>query len=162
MAGGALLIGVLRWSLSQEESSIDSFYERLRASNDFLVNSKKAYSFVKRLMSTAEQEEFRRNMWVYTELDNLEYCFEKYAYRFMTADTAHRALGVFNTRWQNEEFRNLAIELVERGRYNEDFIAMVQELPTNQDCQNRDSQQSTQTPVTAKPISATNNKARET
>jgi len=122
LAAGALLIGILRWSLSLQETSINSFYERLRASNEFLVEAIKAHKFVENLMTDSidgdKRENFKRDMWVYIELDNLEFCFEKYAYRFMTVDTAYRALGVFLTRCKNSPFKRYAKDLVNKGKYN--------------------------------------------
>jgi hypothetical protein len=67
-----------------------------------------------------DESSFRKSMYVYIELDNLEYLIEKYHLGFLRNTTALRGLLTFKTRCCSAEFRNLALKLAHTGGYNAD------------------------------------------
>jgi len=82
----------------------------------------------KRRMQLDIQNQTIINMYVFAEIDNLEYVFEKSRINIIDDEYALRAIKIFVARAENREFATIASELIEKGRYNHDFILAIQTL----------------------------------
>lgn len=91
--GAALTFGLtyIQWRLGKSEATFDKHYERLRAAND---NLDKFWSTV-HVASPGLLLDHRRNMLVFSELDNLEYVIGKYNALYADRLTLRRAVRHF-------------------------------------------------------------------
>ena len=100
---GAAIAGALlayqQWWAARTEVAFDKFYERLNYANQRFMEWPAARAM---MIRTAPGDE--REMYVYTELDNLEYAVEKYRIGFMGPDTALRAVHTFEYRCKEPRF----------------------------------------------------------
>jgi hypothetical protein len=67
-------------------------------------------------------------MYIFSELDNLEFIFQKAKFGLIYPEFAYRAVKIFIARAENDKFARRASQLVKSGRYNEDFQNLVTEL----------------------------------
>jgi hypothetical protein len=133
LAIGAILIGYQQWQTVRIELSIDKFYERLTLSNRRLDDSVAARNMLRSspLDTVEEQEErnrYERAMYVYAELDNLEYVIEKYYRGLMDPGVALRSLHLFRGRCEYANFRGAALYLASVASYNESTLHLVRRL----------------------------------
>jgi hypothetical protein len=97
---GALLLGLQQFRLARNEVSLDTFYDRLDVTNRRL----EACEHPRPLVDCWDEDDrdddrtFARKMYVYREIDNLDYAIAKYRIGFMSPDNAHRALRTFRSR----------------------------------------------------------------
>jgi hypothetical protein len=69
------------------------------------------------------------DMWVFAELDNLEYIIEKYAWGFITATQARRALETFRSRCQHDPtFTQRAREFSRESAYSTTTCQVVEQI----------------------------------
>jgi hypothetical protein len=122
---GALYLGFQQWRASRREISLDKFYERLLATNQKLKDWPAARPFagpwnVDGNADAAEENcHFQRKMYIYLELDNLEYSLAKYRIGYMTSEDAYRGLMTFCQRCcASPEFREGAEKAVENIAYD--------------------------------------------
>lgn len=88
---GALYLGFQQWTLTRGALALDKFYERLAATNQKLDEYSGAREFAGPWRDNHEEDEnlaFERKMYVYMELDNLEYAIAKYNIGYMSASNA--------------------------------------------------------------------------
>jgi hypothetical protein len=109
VALGAVLVGTQQFAASRNEVSLDKFYDHLQVTNDRLEEYRATREFVGLLFGTTgnliDDDEFHRRMYVYRELDNLEYSIAKYRIGFMSRDNANRSMRTFKARCVvSEEF----------------------------------------------------------
>jgi hypothetical protein len=121
---GALSLGFQQWTLTRGALALDKFYERLAATNQKLDEYSGAREFAGPWRDNAEEDEnlaFGKKMYVYMELDNLEYAIAKYNIGYMSASNAYRSLRTFRQRCDGSlEFCKLASKCVEENLgYNE-------------------------------------------
>ncbi|MBW3634593.1 MAG: hypothetical protein KY456_16360 [Chloroflexi bacterium] len=100
LGAGALWLGLQQFRLARNEVSLDKFYDRLDITNCRLEASADTRSLVDCWEENGQDNErtFARKMYVYRELDNLEYAIAKYRIGFMQPDNAYRALRTFRSR----------------------------------------------------------------
>lgn len=123
---GTLMVGFVQWREARHENSMDKYYERLDFANRRRENGKGvAYEMDRALEPEASEPDRDRMMYVYAELDNLEYVAEKYRLGYMTARQACRGLRAFQRRCFNRDFRNLALKRVQSGDYNRGTARIV-------------------------------------
>jgi hypothetical protein len=113
---GALLLGYQQWKEARHESSMEKYYERLDLPNR--RTSAPVYSMMKEIPNGTDESEPARMMYVYLELDNLEYVIEKYKLGYMRPKQACRGLRTFQRRCLAPEFRKRARQRVQFGDYN--------------------------------------------
>jgi hypothetical protein len=113
---GALYLGFQQWSAARRELSLDKFYERLAATNRKLDEYRGARDFAGPWRDKHEEDEdlaYERKMYVYLELDNLEYAIAKYNLGYMSSSDAYRSLRTFRQRCDaSPEFCKLALNCV--------------------------------------------------
>jgi hypothetical protein len=74
------------------------------------------------------EENYDIAMYVYVEMDNLEYVIEKYIRGFMEPRDALRGLNCFKSRCVSSEFRRLACQQVEIAGYKPMTIDIVNKV----------------------------------
>ena len=114
---GAFVIGLRQFLMNQEMTSYESFYARLDIVNSRLNEWPSARSLVSQFWGKGDDETFQRMMYVYNELDNLEYWLVKYQRGFMHPDDALRGLLLFQSRCNSTEFSRLALLQVDNAGY---------------------------------------------
>lgn len=88
-----------QWRRARQEASFEKFYERLDMANKRMVA-------VMEQVAAGHDPKSRENpvglsiydMWVFTEVDNLEYAIEKYRLGYMSGKHFDRALATFESR----------------------------------------------------------------
>lgn len=129
LAGGAFLVGLQQWKLSRAELAFDKFYERLDIVNNRLDQWPAARNMVKQFWGEADiDEEYQKRMYVYVEIDNLEYATQKYKMRFMVLDDVYREVTLFESRCVSEEFRCYASSQVDVAGYRQDTREIVHRI----------------------------------
>lgn len=124
---GVAFAGLYQWRSSKYETSIDEFYKRLSYTNTKLIEWESSRVLLSK--EWVDEKVFQREMYVYLELDNLEYIIQKYQHGFMEPHDAHRALTCFSSRCKNSHaFKALAEENVEKGGYKPDTRYAVHHL----------------------------------
>ena len=119
VALGAFILGYQQWRSARFETSIDKFYERLEASNRKLHEWTTARELIGALDN---QLNFQQSMYVFSEIDNLEYVIQKYKYGYMSTDQALRGVKTFKSRCIHDKFRERAQSCLEMGGYNPETI----------------------------------------
>ena len=109
---GAFILAYQQWDEAKNETSIDKYYERLDLTNSRLNDWSAARAMLPDFWKAQDRESFEKTMYVYLELDNLEYAIEKYRLGYMSATVAYRSLETFKSRAESPEFRKLALEYV--------------------------------------------------
>ncbi len=114
---GALALGFHQWCASRNEISLDRFYDRLEVTNRILDERKEVRPFAGpwyRVEGSQNQHDkdaiYHTSMYVYRELDNLEYAIAKYKLGYMSPENALRSLRTFRARCNSsQEFCKLAL-----------------------------------------------------
>jgi hypothetical protein len=117
VALGAFILGYQQWRSARFETSIDKFYERLEASNKRLQEWATAREL---LGAVDDQQSFQQSMYVFSEIDNLEYVVQKYKYGYMSAEQARRGVKTFKARCKHDKFRERARSCIKLGGYTEE------------------------------------------
>jgi hypothetical protein len=116
LGAGALAVAYVEWLLSRRESSMDKFYERLRIANDYR----------RAVKSPDELAISEVRLYVFSELDNLEYVIERYRFGYMSAALALRGVKTFESRLENiPGFTELVQELLLGSGYSENTHRVV-------------------------------------
>lgn len=99
-------VGYLQWRAARHEITLDKLYDKLD-----LANKKFDAWRIEHLKGNPEKlEDHLHTMFVFAELDNLEYVLEKYQLGYASRELAERALRNFESRCsESERFRNTAL-----------------------------------------------------
>ena len=101
VAAGLLIGGYFEWTLARREASLDKFYERLCIANDSnekLNAAELTKGDVVSLKNTTLQ------LYVYREIDNLEYVLQRYRHGFLDPVLAARGVATFASRLKVPDF----------------------------------------------------------
>ncbi|MEA2601544.1 MAG: hypothetical protein QOF89_2536 [Acidobacteriota bacterium] len=129
VAFGALVLGYQQWGEARHEASMEKYYERLDIANRRReVATHSVFEMMKSSIPELANEDPARLMYVYVELDNLEYVVGKYRLGFMSPGQACRGLRTFQRRCLSPEFRKIALLRVGAGDYGRDLIKVVQRV----------------------------------
>jgi hypothetical protein len=93
ITGVAFAIGLVQWRRARYESSFEKYYDRLKLANDRFDEARK--SKLKCPANPSELQNHLYSMFVFSELDNLEYILEKQGLRYVHRDLVNRTLGHF-------------------------------------------------------------------
>jgi hypothetical protein len=119
LALGALVLGYQQWREAREEASMEMYYERLDIANRRRECAPSAiHKVVKNSIPELAREDPAVLMYVYVELDNLEYVAGKYRLGYMRAGQAFRGLRTFQRRCLAEDFRRIARIRARGGDYH--------------------------------------------
>jgi hypothetical protein len=133
-----LVFGYYQWRSSRYEKSMEDFYDRLNLANC----KREGADLVSRILGhpweltktdeaspvLSGYEEHQWSMYVYSELDNLEYVVERYRLGYMQPRHALRGLRTFYQRCVRPPFRNCALKCARCMAYNESTIHVVKRV----------------------------------
>jgi hypothetical protein len=126
---GAFVFGFRQWRSNQREISLEKFYDRLDIVNRRLDQWPGARKLVSHFWGEdCLGESYEKAMYVYVELDNLEYVLEKYTRGYMDAKDAFRGITTFESRCSSPEFRRLACQQVSKAGYRSSTIRIVNRI----------------------------------
>lgn len=120
------LASLHQWVQARAEYSLEKYYERLNSSNELLNRWESARALLGQYWES--NDVYERLMYIYVELDNLEYCLEKYRRGYMTTPDAYRGLRTFYSRCTSPEFRRLAIVHARQAGYKPEIIRIVENV----------------------------------
>lgn len=110
---GAFLFAYQQWREARFELSLEKFYDRLELANQRLEK-----------LDTTD----RFDMYIFTELDNLEYVIQKYKLDYMSTAHALRAIQTFRSRCEHKQFREKALFWVEVAGYHPTTTEVVKRI----------------------------------
>ncbi len=130
---GVFVLGYQQWRAARNEISMDKFYDRLDLANRRLDAWPAARAMVSHLWPLVPEDKqdinaFERVMYIYMELDNLQYVAEKYKLGYMNSEQALQGLRTFQSRCFSSDFRKLALHYVERAGYNSTVREIVKRV----------------------------------
>jgi hypothetical protein len=112
-----------QWRAARRETSLEKFYDRLKSTNDQLARFPCAIAMQWRYeldenwcLKKVDEAQWQKEMYVFTEIDNLEYAVEKYWIGFMSRESATRAAHTFLVRCTVPDFRVTALNIVNSRR----------------------------------------------
>ena len=112
VAVGLLIGGYVEWTLARRESSLDKFYERLCIANE---SNEKLNACELPGVGDVCLKNTALHLYVYREIDNLEYVLQRYRHGFLDAVLAARGVRTFASRLKVSDFRSALAELGELG-----------------------------------------------
>lgn len=137
----ALLIAYHQWKHLRNEVSIAGSLERLDIVNSYFRNPA-SHDTVEHFFGEEatwdegieDRQEWDRRMYVFMELDNLQYALEKYRLGYSSAYQAMRVVDVFAARCKSEAFLSTAQRLVSpnAGSYTHETCIAVSSLKKGQ------------------------------
>ncbi len=119
----ALAVAAWQWRAARHESAIDKFYERMKLANEMrLQAAESAFAHGRDVPivthGARDYADLAASFYVFTEIDNLEYCLHKYRYGFATRRITNRALETLQNRCDHlPEFREKVRILLMSGSY---------------------------------------------
>lgn len=125
---GALAFAYKQWRAAREEISLDKFYDRLDRANKTLNECKSARELMNPDWSREDSiPSYEHSMYIFMELDNLEYAVEKYSLGYMSSANAYRALSTFKSRCNKpSKFRDHVLACAGSFGYNQATINVVE------------------------------------
>lgn len=137
----ALLLAYHQWKHLRNEVSIAGSLGRLDIVNDYLRSSE-SHTTIKHFFGIEPtwddgigiHQEWDQRMYVFMELNNLQYGLEKYRLGYSSAYQAMRVVDVFAARCKSEIFLNLAQQLVspKAGSYTHETCIAVSHIKRGQ------------------------------
>ncbi|HYH47205.1 MAG TPA: hypothetical protein VEG34_16110 [Thermoanaerobaculia bacterium] len=123
---GALAFGYQQWREAREEASLERYYERLEYANKRRGDSPESvHKILKDLIPELADDDAAVLMYVFVELDNLEYAACKYRLGYMRPSQALRALRTFEGRCLSPDFRRIAYARVSRCADYHPYTTMI-------------------------------------
>lgn len=137
----AVLLAYHQWKHLRNEVSIAGSLERLDIVNSYFRNSN-SHDTIKHFFGDEptwddgieDRQEWDRRMYVFMELDNLQYALEKYRLGYSSAYQAMRVVDVFAARCKSEAFLSTTKQLVspKAGSYTRETCIAVSSLKIGQ------------------------------
>ncbi len=137
ITAAAIFFAYYQWMDGRREASLDKFYDRLALINTRYYEWKEARDVVPHFWgNSTDDADFRPRMYVYLELDNLEYVILRYQLGYLRAPLLRRAVRTFSSRCESPAFCKLANEIVNGAGYSQATVDVVsvlvaQATPTN-------------------------------
>jgi hypothetical protein len=139
---GAFLLGGKQWREAREENSMDRYYERLDTANRRRECAPESvHTMMKNSIPALAGEDPQVLMYVYVELDNLEYVAGKYRLGYMRPGQTLRGLRTFQRRCLSPKFRQIALTRIREGgdyhRYTAAIVERVCDAVTREEARER-------------------------
>lgn len=135
LGGYVVLVGYHQWIRAECNRNVEDAITRKSQLNDSIkTNIQLLYPYVGKVFGSAFDyvpepvETASRaiiNMYIFAELDNLEFIYQKVKFGLLYPEFAFRAVKIFLARTENEKFALRSSQLVVSGRYNLDFQKLV-------------------------------------
>ncbi len=128
VGGAAGIFTYQQWADSRREESLDRFYQRLGEVNSLYREWESARDLVPHFWEFApggDETAHQKQLYVYLELDNLEYMLVRYELGFVSQELLMRALRTFASRMVSKDFRDLATDQVDGAGYVKDTGEVV-------------------------------------
>lgn len=134
----AFLIAYIHWLKSQRSKNVEDAMARKDKANSMIIEHADLlypyignvfdfkYRYIEKQIDDIKRTKI--NMYVFTEIDNLEFVFEKSRSGLIEDNYIVRAIKIFVTRSENAGFFRTARKLIISGRYNEDFTHAAKHL----------------------------------
>lgn len=132
------LIAYIRWVRSQRNENVeDAIMCKDKANSMIVEHTELLLPYIENVFGFEAQyteqhlDDIRRakiDMYVFTEIDNLEFVFDKSRAGLIEDHYTVRAIKIFVTRTENEAFFNVARRLIVSGQYNENFAQAAVKL----------------------------------
>jgi hypothetical protein len=106
----AFALGVWQWLAARHELSFDKYYERLNIANGKFDAAR--ISALKNPPDTLEVQSHTYTMFVFSEIDNLEYILDKYCLGYVDIPLVRRAIAHFKGRCLEGAFRKAALHCI--------------------------------------------------
>lgn len=133
-----LLIGYHQWVRAECNRNVEDATQRKAVLNDLIRDNisilnpyvGKVFGSEMEYVPDPIEKKSRTliDMYVFSELDNLEFVFQKARFGLVFPEFSFRAVKIFIARAENEKFARRASQLVIKGRYNSDFQKLVNDL----------------------------------
>ena len=119
---GAFVVGFQQWRSARQETSLERYYDRLTLANDARKHLNKEGLGISGL-----------RLYVFAELDNLEYVIVKYRLGCMAAEDALRGVNTFRSRLNcvdgfDQNLKSLG-NIVENAGYRKETYEVLERLP---------------------------------
>lgn len=134
----AAIITFIQWKKNQKNRNVDDAMRRKDRTNQLIIqNPQLLFPFISKALETARQrwvgipslkDEVIAEMFIFSEIDNLEFVFDKSRSGLIEIEYVHRAIKIFIARAENVRFEQIARRLILKGRYNRDFMICVKNL----------------------------------
>ena len=127
---GAFAFAYKQWRAAREEISLDKFYDRLDRANRILNDCKSARELMNPdWLNEGSSPSYEHSMYIFMELDNLEYAIEKYSLGYMSSVNAYRALSTFRSRCEKaSKFREHVLACARNFGYNQVTVNVVERV----------------------------------
>jgi len=115
--------GFYQWIDQQRERTLNTFFERLKITNSFLADHPRVMEKIPSIWPAfsgsehVEGSEFA--MYVYLEIDNLEFVLMRYELGHVSDLLFDRSLRMFKSRCESAEFKEIACALVNKAGYTD-------------------------------------------
>jgi hypothetical protein len=129
----AIFFAFHQWRMQRSHSTFSESFARKVTSNKTIIDNEE---FLAPLVSAAlddggkinGKKEIVPDIFVYMEMDNLEYVYEKYRDHEISPKSTLRQCFILVSRCGNPEFRRKAIEYSSKGFYRPEFSAAVRSI----------------------------------
>jgi hypothetical protein len=130
VTGGAVFLGIVQWNISNKHVAFDNAFERKKRTNDMIITHPKELSGILGGVFPGAEDDatLLKRMFVFSELDNLEYVFEKYRDGLLAAKPTLRSALIMYSRCEDRVFAELALDLVKKGRYRKEYQESVRTI----------------------------------
>lgn len=123
-----LFWGLRHWKRQRQENSFEKYYDRLERANATGGVFHFSRNVVPHLTSSLNHEEA---LYVYSEIDMLEYVITKYKLGYMTEQDTFRGLTTFLSRCRSQRFKDILNVLADKGAYTHYTMVHIQSLINN-------------------------------
>jgi hypothetical protein len=133
-----VIAGYRTWRRSRINSTVDDALKRKDMANAVIMDNPELLSpyvesalTVSKTTSRGRADPFlnaKVDMYIYSEIDNLEFVFDKSNHGLVDEQFVMRAIKIFIARNENYLFRLRSEELLDKGRYNHDFALAAEKL----------------------------------
>lgn len=132
-----LFLTVYQWERTRGQSAFSEAFARKVTSNRVIMDHADPLGeYIKYAQLHAQvpmdaetsKTNVKVDVFIYMEMDNLEYAFEKYRDREISAKSTLRQIFIFVSRCGNPEFRNKAIQFSDLGFYRPEFSVAIKKI----------------------------------
>jgi len=125
------VFAILQWRVSLEKDALEKYQTEIKEANE----SKLKWPGVKEMMAehylkedSTNPREYQQSLYVYNQLDSLEFALERYLQGFTSAYTAFRSVITFQGKCTAAQFRSRVEKLFVEGSYSPPVRSVIKEV----------------------------------